>query len=87
MIGHLDTQAMDYIRHINFAAASTGAVTYGSFVASVHREISVVLSRAIMGSFVLGFSCIRGPRDMPVCLVILCPQLRLSESVVPPECF
>jgi hypothetical protein len=35
----------------------------------------------------LGFSCIRGPRDMPVCLVILCPQLRLSESVVPPECF
>jgi hypothetical protein len=41
--GYLDTQTMDYIPHIGFAAASTGAVTYGSFVASVHRKISVAL--------------------------------------------
>jgi hypothetical protein len=39
-----------------------------------------------MGSFVLGFSVTRGPRGMPVCLAILCPQLRLSEFVVSPGC-
>jgi hypothetical protein len=43
--GYLDTQAMDYRRHIAFAAASTGAVSYGSFVASVHMGISVVVNR------------------------------------------
>jgi hypothetical protein len=47
--GYLDTQAMDYIRHIDFAAASTGAVTYGSFIASVHREISVALVKGNHG--------------------------------------
>jgi hypothetical protein len=34
---------MNYIRHNELAAASTGSVTYGRFVASVHREISVTL--------------------------------------------
>jgi hypothetical protein len=36
---------MDFVRHICVAAASTGRVTYGSFLASVHREISVALVR------------------------------------------
>jgi hypothetical protein len=85
--GYLDTQAMDYIRHIGFAAARTGAVTYGSFVASVHREISVALVKGNHGIFRAGVQWYTRARDMPVCLVILCPQLRLSESVVPPECF
>jgi hypothetical protein len=49
--GYLDTQAMDYIRHIGFAAASTGAVTYGSFVAVCIGRSVWLLSRAIMGSF------------------------------------
>jgi hypothetical protein len=84
--GNLDTQAMDYIRRIGFAAASTGAVTCGSFVARVHREISVVLVKGNHGIFRAGFSFIRWPRDMPVCLAILCPQLRVSEFVVSPGC-
>jgi hypothetical protein len=46
---YLDTQAMDYIWHIGFAAASSGAVTYGSFVASVRREISVALVKGNHG--------------------------------------
>jgi hypothetical protein len=52
--GYLDTQAMDYIRHIRFAAARTCAVTYGSFVASVHREISVALVKGNHGIFRAG---------------------------------
>jgi hypothetical protein len=52
--GHLDTQAMDYIRHIGFAAATTGTVTCGSFVASVHREISVALVKGNHGIFRAG---------------------------------
>jgi hypothetical protein len=52
--GYLDTQAMDYIRHIDFAAASTGAVTYGSFGPSVHREVSVVLVKGSQGNFCAG---------------------------------
>jgi hypothetical protein len=52
--GYLDTQAMDYIGHIGFAAANTGAVTYGSFVASVHREISVALVMGNHGIFRAG---------------------------------
>jgi hypothetical protein len=41
--GYLDTQAMKYSRHIASADANTGAVTYGSIVASVYRETSVAL--------------------------------------------
>jgi hypothetical protein len=33
-----DKQAMKYIRHIGFAAVSTGAVSYCSFVASMHNK-------------------------------------------------
>jgi hypothetical protein len=49
--GYLDTQAMDYSRHIAFAAASTGAVSHGSFVAHVHVEISVALGNGNHGIF------------------------------------
>jgi hypothetical protein len=52
--GYLDTQAMVYIRHIGSAAASTGAVTYGSFVASLHRDISVALVKGNHGIFRAG---------------------------------
>jgi hypothetical protein len=45
--GYLDTQDMDYMRHTALAAAST----CGSFVASVHREISVTLVRGYHGIF------------------------------------
>jgi hypothetical protein len=43
---HLGTQAMDYIA---FASASTGAETYGCFVACVHREISATLIKVNHG--------------------------------------
>jgi hypothetical protein len=33
--GYLDTEATEHIGHIALAAASTGAVKYGNFVASV----------------------------------------------------
>jgi hypothetical protein len=42
---------MDYILHIALAAASTGAVKYGSSVASVHREISVAVVQGNHGIF------------------------------------
>jgi hypothetical protein len=45
---------MDFLRHIGVAAASTGCVTYGSFLASVHREISVALVRGNHGIFRAG---------------------------------
>jgi hypothetical protein len=45
---------MDYLRHIGVAAASTGCVIYGSFLASVHSEISVSLVMGNHGIFRAG---------------------------------
>jgi hypothetical protein len=43
--GYLDSQAMEYLRLIAAAAASTGRVKYGCFLASVHQELSVALCK------------------------------------------
>jgi hypothetical protein len=48
------TRAMGYIHNIAFAAAVTTAVTYGSFDASVHREIRVALVKGHHGIFWAG---------------------------------
>jgi hypothetical protein len=48
---YLATQALIYNRHIALASASTGALTYGSSVASVHRKISVAVVKGNHGIF------------------------------------
>jgi hypothetical protein len=77
--GYLDTQAIDCIRQIAAAAASTGAVTYGSFVASVHTEISVARIDGNHRIFRAGVQLYTRASDMLVFLAILCPRLILSE--------
>jgi hypothetical protein len=78
--GYLDTQVMDSMRHVAMAAASTGAVTCGSFVASLHREIIMALVKGSHESiFGQGFNCVPAPRGMLVFREFWCPRLRLSE--------
>jgi hypothetical protein len=70
--GFLDQQAMDFIRHLCVAAASTGRVTYGSFLASVHREISIALvkgNHAIFRAGVQLYTRASGHARMPGYLV------------------
>jgi hypothetical protein len=70
--GFLDQQAMDFIRHLCVAAANTGRVTYGSFLASVHREISIALvkgNHAIFRAGVQLYTRASGHARMPGYLV------------------
>jgi hypothetical protein len=45
--GYVDKDGMDLMRALALAGSSTGKVKYGSFLASVHREISVALCKGI----------------------------------------
>jgi hypothetical protein len=74
--GYLDQQAMDYIRHIGVASASTGKAKYGSFLAGVHREISVALVKGIHGIFSAGIQLYT---RASVFLACLCLLLTLNE--------
>jgi hypothetical protein len=52
----VDKDGLDLMRDLTRAASSTGQVKYGSFLASVHWEVSVFRSEVIMPSFVRGYS-------------------------------
>jgi hypothetical protein len=45
--GFLDQQVLDFVRHICVAAASTGKVTFDSFLDNMHRELTVALAKGI----------------------------------------
>ena len=49
--GYVDAEAMTFLRAVSKAASSTGHVTYGTFLASAHREISVALCKGNYGTF------------------------------------
>jgi hypothetical protein len=69
---------LDYLRHIGVAAASTGSVTYGTFLASVHREISVAVVKGNHGIFRAGVQLYTRASG-PVYQAMLCPLLILSD--------
>ena len=48
---YVDAEAMSFLRAVSEAAASTGHVTYGAFLASANREISVALCKGNYGVF------------------------------------
>ena len=49
--GYVDAEAMSFLRAVSQAAATTGHVTYGAFLAGAHREISVALCKGNYGIF------------------------------------
>ena len=49
--GYVDAEAMSFLRAVSQAAASTGHFTYGAFLASAQREISVALCKENNGIF------------------------------------
>jgi hypothetical protein len=76
----LTSKRVDCLRYIATAAASTGKVGYGSFVAGgVHRDVSVALVPGDHGIIRKAFSCTIGPQGILRCMDISCPQLNSNR--------
>jgi hypothetical protein len=76
---------MDFVRHLWVAVASTGQVSFGGFLASVHRVLIVALVTSNHARFRAGmhlYTWTSGHARVPGCVVPTAEIVRFPPSFV-----